>query len=223
MRDRRAALWIVPFLTLAACGHPEQQVVGRYFAAVNAKDEQTLSSFATVSFDRKVDGWAITETRPESRVPAGLPGLVEKVKQIDAELADNKKAYMAYFNEHPVEVDQVRELLRKQDARIPARLKQHAEDWQAFVEKERELKKALADAKSEVEREKRTVALSVGEVADLESLSGEMVTKQLRLNLTLDGGARAYLMTLLKYELQPSSTGQRLMNRWVVHDLQPEA
>src|SRR4029453_14842180 len=73
MRDR-AALRMVPILALAAaCGHPEQKVVSQYFGAVNSKDEQTLSSFAVVGFDQKVDSWTITEVRPETRQPAPLP------------------------------------------------------------------------------------------------------------------------------------------------------
>jgi len=223
MLDRRAALRIVPVLALAAaCGHPEGSVVGQYFNAVNAQDQQTLSSFAVVDFDQKVDDWSIVETRPEARVAAPLPDLIQKVKAAEGQVAENKSAYSAYFNEHPVEVDQVRELLKKPDAKIPARLQAHAEQWQGFTQKEKTLKRAAAEAKAAADREKKAVALSVGEVSDLDSLTGELVTKDLALRLTLDGQAKPYLMTLIKYELEPSGTGQRLMSRWVVQSLKPE-
>lgn len=219
MRDR-AALRIVPFLALAAaCGHPEQKVVSQYFGAVNAKDEQTLSSFAVVNFEQKVDGWEITDARPEERVPAPLPELVNKAKQLEAQLAENKKAYNAYFLEHPSEVDQIRELLRKPDAKIPAKLQAYATEWQGFTQKEKDLKRSLADAKAAVDKEKKAVTLSVGEVSDVESLSGEMVSKDLGLTLKIEGATKPYVMTLRKYEMQPSGTGQRLMSRWVVHNL----
>lgn len=224
MRDRRAVR-IIPFLVLAAaaCGQPEQKVVNQYFGAVNAKDEQTLSSFAVVGFDQKVDSWTITEARPESRVPVPLPELQKRVKDLDAQLAENKKAYNAYFLEHPSEVDEVRELLKKPDAKIPAKLQGYAAEWQAFIQKERDLKKALAEAKAAVEKEKKTATLSVGEVSDLESLSGELVTKEILLNLNIKGETKPYLMTLVKYKLEPSSTGQRMQSRWVVRSLKPAA
>lgn len=224
MRDRRTTR-IIPFLVLAAasCGHPEHKVVSQYFNAVNAKDEQTLSSFAVVGFDQQVDSWKIIEARPESRVAAPLPDLVKRVKEVESQLADNKKAYNAYFLEHPSEVDEVRELLKKPDPKIPGRLQKYAEEWQAFIQKERDLKKAVAEAKAAAEREKKTVVLSVGEVSDLESLTGELITKEIPLSLSIKGEAKPYLMMLLKYELQPSSTGQRLMSRWVVHGLKPAA
>jgi len=219
MRDR-AALRIIPFLALAAaCGHPEQKVVSQSFGAVNSKDEQTLSSFAVVNFEQKVDGWEITDVRPEERVPAPLPDLVGKAKQLETQLAENKKAYNAYFLEHPSEVDQVRELLRKPDAKMPAKLQPYATEWQGFTQKEKELKRALADAKAAVDKEKKAVTLSVGDVADVESLSGEMVSKDLGLTLKIEGAAKPYVMTLRKYEMQPPASGQRLMSRWVVHNL----
>jgi hypothetical protein len=224
MRDRRAALWIVPLLALAAaCGHPEQKVVSQYFGAVNAKDDQTLSSFAVVNFDQKVDAWEVADVGPEQRVPAPLPDLVTKVKQLETDLANNKKAYNAYFLEHPTEVDQVRDLLRKPDAKIPPKLQQYASEWQAFTQKEKELKRAVADGKAAAEKEKKAVALSVGEVSDVDTLSGEMVSKDLSLNLTIEGASKPYVMTLRKYQMQPSGTGQRLMSRWIVHSLRAGA
>lgn len=222
MRDRGAAR-IIPFLVLAAaaCGQPEQKVVSQYFGAINSGDEQTLSSFAVVRFDQKVDSWTIGEVRPEARVPAPLAELSNKAKELEAQLSENKKAYNTYFNEHPVEVDQVREALKKPDPKIPAKLQPYATQWQTFVQKERDLKRAIAEAKAAAEREKKTAALSIGDVADIESLTGELVTKDVLLNLSIKGETKPYLMTLRKYEMQPSGTGQRLMSRWVVHGLKP--
>jgi hypothetical protein len=224
MRDLRAAR-IIPFLVLAAaaCGQPEQKVVGQYFGAVNAKDEQTLSSFAVVGFDQKVDSWTIKESRPESSVPVPLPELTRRVKDLDRQLADNKTAYNAYFLEHPSEVDEVRELLKKPDAKIPAKLQRYAGEWQTFTQKERDLKKAVAEAKAAVEREKKTAALSVGEVSDLESHTGELISKEVLLDLNIKGETQPYVMTLVKYKLEPSGSGQRMQSRWVVRSLKPAA
>jgi len=56
MSMRGAALPLVLALSALGCqSHPEKGVVDQYFNAVNAKDSQTLSSFAAVSFDKKVD------------------------------------------------------------------------------------------------------------------------------------------------------------------------
>jgi hypothetical protein len=224
MRDLRTAR-LIPFLVLAAaaCGQPEQKVVSQYFGAVNSGDEQTLSSFAVVRFDKKVDSWTIKEARPESSAPAPLPELTKRVKDLESQLAANKTAYNAYFLEHPSEVDEVRELLKKPDAKIPAKLQRYAGEWQAFTQKERDLKKAVAEAKAAVDREKKTAALSVGEVSDLESYSGELITKEVLLDLNIKGETQPYVMTLVKYKLEPSGSGQRMQSRWVVRSLKPAA
>ena len=78
------ALAAVVALAGVACGHPEKSVVDQYFNAVNAKDTQTLSSFAAVTFDKKVDQWAIKKTISEEKKPAPLPELAQKAKDADS-------------------------------------------------------------------------------------------------------------------------------------------
>jgi hypothetical protein len=225
MMQPRAALRGVLLATATvvsvACGHPEQKVVDQYFAAVNQGDDQTLASFAAVKFDKKVQTWSITDPGEEKRVPAELPNLVKKFSDTEAAIADNKKAYNTYFLDHPKEVDQVRDLLKK-DGPIPPSLKKYGDDWKAFTEKERDLKKQLVDAKAAVDKEKRAVSLSVGAVDDVESMTGEMITKSVGMNLTIDGTAKPYVMGLRKYEMSaPGSTGKP-QGRWVVASLDPK-
>jgi septal ring factor EnvC (AmiA/AmiB activator) len=222
MSDRQLSRSCALVLTVlaAACGHPEQRVVDQYFNAVNAQDNQTLSSFAAVKFSQKVDKWTITSVGQESKAPAPLPELVKKVKQIEAQIQANKKEANAYALENLAQVDRVRELQRK-DAKIPPNLAAVAARWDEFNQKDRELKKAQAEAKDAADREKRDVQLSVGEVADIESLSGEVTTKPVELQLTLKGEPQNYTMGLKRYNLQSSGQTGRMMSRWVIHSLEP--
>jgi len=223
MIDRRSALLVVSSLAAAAvgCSQPEKVVVDKYFGAVNQQDNQTLTSFSSVSFTKKVDRWEIKGTVAEDKTPAPLPDLVKKVKDAQAAIEQNKKDYMAYFNAHPKEVDQVQELLKKPDAKIPGNLQKTADDWKAFLDKKRDLDRALSQAKANVEREKRNVILSVGEVDKNESLSGELLSKKIELALVIDGQPKDYLMTLSKYDLK-NETGPRVVSRWIVSGLAPK-
>lgn len=216
---RRIALVLA--VATAACGHPEQRVVDQYFNAVNAQDNQTLSSFAAVKFAQKVDKWTITQVGPESKSPAPLPDLVKKAKDIDRQIAENKKAANAYALEHLAQVDRVRELQRG-DQKIPANLSAVAAEWDKYNQKDRELKKAQAEAKEAVDKEKRDVQLSVGDVADVETLAGEVTTKQVDLQLTIKGEPQNYAMGLKRYNLQSSGQSGRMMSRWVIHSLDPK-
>lgn len=219
MRTRGAALVATLGVTLAvsACGHREQSVVDNYFRAVNAEDTQTLSSFAVVRFeDGKPESWKITSASEEQRGPAALPRLLGEVDEIQAQLDANKKEYNAYFLDHPQEVDEVRELL-KGDGNIPSRLQTYAEEWQKFVDKEKELKGALADANNAVSAERKNVTLSVG--ADAVEQVSHVVEKTLQLELVVEGQTKPYTMTLRRYE-GDAEGGQRMLSRWVIFGLQ---
>jgi hypothetical protein len=220
MSMRRVALPLVLALSALGCqSHPEKGVVDQYFNAVNARDSQTLSSFAAVSFDKKVDRWAIKNTLEEQTNAAPLPSLAQKVKDLEAELAANTKAARTYNNDHYVELDALKAL--KKDAAVPAKLQSVKAEWDRFSEKDRELKKAIANAKEALEKEKRSVVRSIGQADDIENLAGEMKEKKIELDLTIDGQVKPYVMTVRKYEMKRES-GPRVVSRWVVQELTPK-
>ena len=202
-------------LVLAACGHRDQRLVDQYFNAVNSKDNQTLGSFAAVGFDKKVDRWRIAKESDEEKAPIPLTDLIAKRKELENAVAENKKTATAYSMDHYAEVDQVRET-RKAGKPVPGKLQAVAAEWDKYNQKDRDLKKALADATAAVEKEKRNLERSLGPTENAEGLSGDMVTKRLDLVLTINGEEQPYVMTLRKYDIKGSARP-----RWVVQDLKP--
>lgn len=218
MRHRgRAPLAMFALAAMAAaCGHPEKSVVDSYFNAVNAGDNQTLSSFATVNFDKKVQRWSIKKTLEETKTPLSLPDLAAKVKETEKALADNTKAAKAYGNDHYKELDDIKAL--KKGAPVPAKLQPVSSEWESYNKKDRELKRALAEAKDALEKEKRVASLSLGGAADdAENMTGTVVTKKVLLGLTIDGQERDYVMTLRKYDVK----GAGARSRWMIQGLAP--
>lgn len=225
MRERTTALAVALGLAVAglACSSAEKNVINQYFTALRANDQGTLTSFAMVAFDQKVDDWKVVRVGPETKTPVTLPELVKKQKELEAQLATNTREARAWGNDLNVypKLDQVRSLEQK-GQKIPASLESIHQKWSDFNNKDRELKKAAADAKTAVEREKRNVALSVGQAEDVESLGGEVFSKEVEVNLTINGQVKPYVMTLRKYELTGGS-GPRMISRWVVQSLTPKA
>jgi hypothetical protein len=221
MKKRIGAVFALALIG-AACGHPEKSVVDQYFNAVNAGDTQTLSSFAAVSFDKKLDNWDIKKTISEEKKPVSLPELVQKAKDADAAVAANKKEASAWSLDRYNDVTAVREA-RSKNQPVPPKLADVATKWDDYNSKDRDLKKALASVKEAVDKEKRSLARSVGDVDDVETLQGEMTEKQIQVDLTIKGedGPKPYMMTLRKYELKREGGGPRVMSRWVVQGLQP--
>ena len=118
----------------------------QYFNAVNAKDIQTLTSFSAVTFDKKVDRWAITNTLDEDRrADAPLPALAQKVKDLEAELAANTKDARAYDIDHGAGLDQV-EALKKDGQPVPAKLAGLAAEWDKFSAEGPRAQEGLANA-----------------------------------------------------------------------------
>jgi hypothetical protein len=215
----RVALAAVVALAGVACGHPEKSVVDQYFNAVNAKDTQTLSSFAAVTFDKKVDRWAIKKTISEDKKAAPLPDLVQKAKDADAAVAANKKAASAWSLDRFNDIEAVREA-RKNNKPVPAKLTDVATKWDDFNTKDRDGKKTVAVSKDAVEKEKRSMARSIGDVEDVESLKGDVNEKQIEVDLTIAGQQQPYVMTLRKYDVKRDN-GQTVRGRWVIQNLQP--
>jgi hypothetical protein len=226
MRERRATLALALSLIAAglACKSGESKVVDQYFNALRANDQNTLTSFAVVAFDQKVDSWKIVSEGPEVKAPATLPDLVKKAKDAQAELDKNTKEARAWANDIKVypDLDKVRQAQAKGD-KIPPALKPIADKWDTLQSEDKRLKKAVADAKAAVEREKRNVALSIGQVEDVESLTGESVTRDIDVDLTIGGASKPYTMTLRRYDLKGGSGGGRMMSRWVVQSITPKA
>ena len=226
MRERATAFAVALGLIvvgLACSGGAEKNVVNQYFNALAAGDTNTLTSFAAVAFDKEVQDHKIISVGEETRAPAPLPGLVTEQQELEAALAENMKDARAWGNDLEVypKLDRVREL-QKDEKKIPASLQPIADKWDEFNSKDRELKAQAADAKRGVETERRNTQLSVGQVEGIDSLTGEVVTKNIELELTIDGQVQPYVMGLRKYELESDGSGARMMSRWVVQTLDPK-
>lgn len=220
-RAATGAIVLAATLAAAACSPPEKRIIDQYFNAINQEDTQTLSSFAAVRFDKKVQSWKVVSVSEEAKETAPLPDLYSKAQAAEQAVADNKKKAQAYSLDHYNDIQKVLEA-RKKNASVPGSLQETAATWDTFNQKDRELKKEAAESRDAFEQEKRYVALSVGQVEGVETSPGEMQTKQVELQLTVDGETQPYVMTLRRYNLSGETT-QRIVSRWVVFKLAPKA
>jgi hypothetical protein len=225
MRERTTALAVALGLAVAglACSSAEKNVINQYFTALRANDQGTLTSFAMVAFDQKVDDWKVVRVGPETKTPVTLPELVKKQKELEGQLATNTREARAWGNDLNVypKLDQVRSLEQK-GQKIPASLESVHQKWSEYNSKDRDLKKALSEAKEAVERERRNVTLSVGQLDDVDTLGGEVLSTDVDVDLTLNGQVKPYVMTMRKYELTGGS-GPRTISRWVVQSITPKS
>jgi hypothetical protein len=220
--SKRAAVYIAgAALMAAACGGGETQVVDNYFNALRAGDNQTLSSFAAVTFSEPVDSWKVTATRNEPPSQSTLSQLAARLRDLETELAANKRGYGAYHAQRWQEIQRIAEI-RQKNGVVPASLSSVASEHDKYQQTDKDLKKQIAAAKADLEKERRAVRLSVGDQQDLDQLQGDIETKVVDVDITSKGQTRPYVMTLRRYNLKRDQ-GPRVMSRWVVQDLKPKS
>jgi hypothetical protein len=204
-----------------ACGNQESQVIENFFRAVQAKDNQTVSSFSMVQFDQEVKSWKVKSVGEEQRTTAPLAGMAAALKAADDAVTQNKKDAGAYFNAHPLEVDKVKPLVENGGA-IPANLQKTAEDWKKFNDADRDLKTKAAEAKQAYEREKRLVVMSTGQAQTADTLVGDLITKTAMVDVETAAGSKSYAIQLRKYEVAPGGQGAKIMSRWLIQSITPQ-
>ena len=214
-----AAAALAAFTT--ACGNQETQVIENFFRAIQAKDNQTVSSFSMVQFDQEVKSWKVKSVGEEQRVPAPLASLAKTLKEADEAVAENKKDASGYFNAHPLEVDKVKPLVES-GGKVPANLQKTADDWKRFTDLDRERKDKAAAAKQAYEREKRLVTMSTGQAGTADSLAGDLITKTASVEIESGGDVKLYSIQLRKYDVAPAGQTAKVMSRWLIQSITPQ-
>lgn len=214
-----AAAALAAFTT--ACGNQETQVIENFFRAIQAKDNQTVSSFSMVHFDQEVKSWKVKSVGEEQRVPAPLASLAKALKEADEAVAENKKDASGYFNAHPLEVDKVKPLVES-GGKVPANLQKTADDWKRFTDLDRERKDKAAAAKQAYEREKRLVTMSTGQAGTADSLAGDLITKTASVEIESGGDVKLYSIQLRKYDVAPAGQTAKVMSRWLIQSITPQ-
>lgn len=210
-------------IAAAACSPPEKRIVDQYFNALAQQDTQTLSSFAAVKFDKKVQSWTVASVSEETKEPAPLPALLKALEAAEEAVNTNKREAQIWSNNTEIykQIDQIKEL-RKRNAAVAPALQAVAQKYDEFSRKDHELKRSVGEARSAFDAEKRLVALSVGNVDGSEKSVGDMQTKTVDLTLSIDGQPANYIMTLRRYNLTGDAPG-RMVSRWIVQKLDPKA
>ena len=199
--------WLAVLALAAAtwpAAHPEKTVVDQYFNAVNAKDNQTLSSFAAVQL--RPDGRELgdQEDDSEEKEPAPLPELVtEGEGRWRPQQAANTKAARAYSLDHFADID-AGARTPKAERPVPAKLRARGQpSGTSSTRRTASSRRRWPRPRTRWRRRSATCALLGGRVEDVEALPGEVHDQEDR------GGPhhrrpepQPYVMTLRKYELK---------------------
>jgi hypothetical protein len=226
---------VLAVAALSACSSPnasEENLVRQFFRASGLRDSQTLSNFATVSFEPKTEGtvtdFEVTSVSPERTEPLRV---IEMSKVLtDAEAAnkafnEKKKAYQdanADAIDRVLKAESAGQKLTGRDAQVQAEWTKWRDESSAEAKKVSSAKMALSDARPIAELS--LMANAGSPTPTVEELNGTLVSKDITVRAQVRDAAGAtsektYVMTAQRAVVK-TDKGDRT-GKWIITAIKP--
>jgi hypothetical protein len=214
-------------IAVACSVAPEEKIVRDFFRASRLRDNATLGSFATATFDARTDGQVqdlkVVSTGPERTTPLPLKQYSQAVANARAAAAtfDTEKRVYQDANiaaiQRVIEAEQKSKPVARRDLQVEAAWN----TWRADAGKHA---KAISDAQRRLNEAKGLAELSLsqpnGPTPDVTALDGQVVAKDVTVDAnvrTADGQiARKTLLVTLERCVMTDAGGQTETGRWIV-------
>ena len=231
------ASMVLSVAALSACSSPnasEENLVRQFFRASGLRDSQTLSNFATVSFDPKTEGtvatgdFEITSVSPERSEPLRVIELSKAVT--DAEAAnkafnEKKKMYQDANSEAIERVLKAESAGRKltgRDAQVQAEWTKWRDESGAEAKKVSAARMELSNARPIAELS--LMANSGSPTPTVEELNGTLVTKDITVKAQVRGADGATteknLVMTVQRAVVKTDKGERT-GKWIITGIKP--
>lgn len=226
---------VLAVAALSACSSQyasEENLVRQFFRASGLRDSQTLSNFATVSFDPKTEGtvadFDVTAVSPERTEPLRVIELSKAVQEAEAANKAFNEKKKTYQDANMEAIDRVlkaesagRKLTGK-DAQIQAEWTKWRDETGAEAKKVSSARAALSNARPIAELS--LMANSGSPTPTVEELDGTLVSKDISVTATVRGADGAtsqknYVMTAQRAVVK-SDKGER-QGKWIITGLKP--
>ncbi len=229
------ASMVLAVASLSACSSAnasEENLVRQFFRASGLRDSQTLSNFATVSFDPKTEGtvsdFEITAVSPERSEPLRVIELSQAATEADAAnkvFNDKKKTYQdanAEAIDRVLKAESARGKLTGRDLQVQAEWTKWRDESGAEAKKVSSARAALSDSRPIAELS--LMATSGAPTPTVEELNGTLVSKDISVRAQVRGpdGATSeknYLMTAQR-AIVKSDKGER-QGKWIITAIKP--
>jgi hypothetical protein len=226
---------VLAVATLSACSSEyasEENLVRQFFRASGLRDSQTLSNFATVSFEPKTEGtvadFEVTAVSPERTEPLRVIELDRALTEAESEnkaLNEKKKIYQ---DENMEAIDRVLKAesagrkLTGRDAQVQAEWTKWRDETSAEAKKVSAARAALSDARPIAELS--LMANAGAPTPTVEELDGSLVSKDISVTATVraaDGSTsqKNFLMTVQRAVVK-GSAGER-QGKWIITEIKP--
>lgn len=229
------ASMVLAVAALSACSSAnasEENLVRQFFRASGLRDSQTLSNFATVSFDPKAEGtvsdFEIAAVSPERTEPLRVIELNRIVTEADAANKAFNEKKKTYQDANADAIDRVLKAegaggkVTGRDAQVQAEWTKWRDESGAEAKKVSAARSALSDARPIAELS--LMANSGSATPTVEELDGTLVSKDISVKAQVRGADGAtseknYVMTAQR-AIVKNAKGER-QGKWIITSIKP--
>ena len=203
---------------LACSGGEETQLLNRFFMACRSGDNATISSVSQVSFPAEgCEAWEVLEVSEGTSEPCRIQDLRQQVdnakKERDVQFEKGK--YFLEDNYNDIEKIQLR-LDKEPDYKFTGKLGEVQAEWEKIMTDRKALERSVGNLNRELEKETKFAKMSImGDVA-INKLEGNVLKKQINVNVTTEGQVKPYVFTLMKYDLTDPENNVAPKSRWII-------
>jgi hypothetical protein len=218
-------------LTFVGCsGGSEQPILNQFFTASRLRDNTTLGSFSTVSFEPGTQGivnsFSIVSVTPERRKPLTLKTLAKAQDDARAEDEAFSKRKEDYASQNSDVIERV--IRAGRDAKLKGKDAEVQAGWFKLVDEGVVISRKITNAKRTLSAESGIIALSVADPRipfDASKAEGDLVSKDVTIdaNVKLPSGQttkKTLVVTMERAEL----TGEKpRTGRWIITQIKDAA
>ena len=212
--------------SLAACGGggEEQSLISSFFRASRFNDRTTLGGVSMVAFNPDTDGtvgsFDIESITEEQRRPLRMRELAAALAQAQQDQRTFAAEMKTYQDENLDAIGRVIEAERA-DEDVRSRDQDVQEAWTKWREDSQGHSRAVADAENDLAAESSVATVSAydpNNPIDVQSLEGELLTKEVTITAAVEQGGtdedRTLVITLQRVEL--NAADGMIEGRWII-------
>jgi len=217
-----AVILVLCFLS-SCSSHPEEQILKRYFSALELNDNTTLSTMALEPVAMEMDSWEIISVSEEVVENFALSDMnteeASLKKQLEGHVGVTLDARDTWDNA-VYEGERARTRAAKRAAQQKA--DELKVKYDEVLAEHKDLQKGYNEAKAAAAKEEEiaTFSLGTGEMPTIRDFTGESHKKEVDLKTEGPSGVKNYRVFLRRYILKDESMGVTHRGRWIIVRIQ---
>jgi hypothetical protein len=89
-------------------------------------------------------------------------------------------------------------------------------EWDTVVQERKELERNVRELSREMSKELKVAQMSLMRGVNVQKLDGEVLAKDVLVNIVSESEENSYTFTLQKYDLTEGDSGRSIPSRWII-------